>query len=282
MSDANGPQLDADALDLLDAFRDREQIPDAVHDRVWDRVAADIVAGPAEAESASSAHWARRGAVLGLLAAAAVGVLWLGGRGLMPDDVRAPGNQAGYDQVTSSPGGLTTPRDARKSSQDTAGHSASHSPAAPLPSEPSEPTSEAQPETEGVSTLEVQPRPGRATAPSRESRPSKPRGSTAPRKTPAPSEPEPKPNDTLAEENRLLGRARAALIADEPGRALTLLREHAQRFADGVLTQERRALRAVALCEAGREDEGVAAARSFLRAHPQATLARRVRSACLE
>ena len=274
MSDANGPQLDTEALDLLDAFRHQEQIPEAVHDRVWDRVATDIAAGSPGAEPASSARWARRGAVLGLLAAAAVGVLWLGGRGLVPDDVRAPGNQAGYDRLTTSPGGVTTPRDSRTSSPDLAGRSASHSaPMAPTPSEPN-------PEPEAVPIPEAEPKPARATAPRREPSPSKPRGSTSSRTTPAPSEPE--PGDTLAEENRLLGRARAALIADEPARALALLREHARRFADGVLTQERRALRAVALCEAGREDEGAAAARSFLRAHPQATLARRVRSACLE
>jgi outer membrane protein assembly factor BamD (BamD/ComL family) len=86
----------------------------------------------------------------------------------------------------------------------------------------------------------------------------------------------------LAEENRLFARARAALIDEQPEQALARLAEHARRFPEGVLSEERQALRAVALCEAGRDADGDAAAQAFLREHPQAALAQRVRSACLE
>ena len=98
----------------------------------------------------------------------------------------------------------------------------------------------------------------------------------------APREPAVDPGDDLAEENRLLGRARRALIDEQPARALAQLDEHEQRFPRGVLTEERQALRAIALCEVGREVEGTAAARLFLREHPQAALSHRVRGACLE
>jgi outer membrane protein assembly factor BamD (BamD/ComL family) len=93
--------------------------------------------------------------------------------------------------------------------------------------------------------------------------------------------PEPAPGSTLAEETRLLSRARTDLLEGQPEQALERLGEHARRFPAGLLAEERQALRAVALCEAGHDADGEAAARSFLREHPHAALAQRVRSACL-
>ena len=66
---------------------------------------------------------------------------------------------------------------------------------------------------------------------------------------------EPAPSDALAEELDLMGRAREALRRSDPGRALELLDEHALKFPEGALTQERRRSRLTALCAAGRYAE---------------------------
>jgi hypothetical protein len=282
MSHATGPRLDTDALDLLDAFRQQEQIPAAVHDRVWDRLADEVAAGPTSA--ARSARWARRGAVLGLLAAAAVAVLWLGGRALSADDTDSSSNQAGYDRATPAPEGVAERRDPEGSAATKLGAHGDHG-ADAEPSDSTEPSAQpvdapTPPQTPPSEAAgDADPTPS-ASTPSR-SKPER-RTTAIPGPTTPTEEPEPAVSDTLAEENRLLSRARAALIAEQPERALTQLAEHARRFADGILAQEREALRAVALCEADRHDEGARAARAFLKAHPQAALARRVRSACLE
>lgn len=273
MSDATGPQLDADALDLLDAFREQEQIPRALHDRVWDRVAADVT-GTGDGDSATPARWARRGAVIGLLAAAAVAVLWWGGRALSLEDGGVSGNQAEYDRSDTPPGGVAEPRQPEQATRKSTGSDTPPAPA--VTADEPEPIPQAADETTPTASASTP-----VARPSRGQPSRRVTSSTPPPSTPA-VEPAPVPSDTLAEENRLLGRARAALIAESPEQALTLLREHARRFPDGVLAQERQALRAVALCEAGHEGEGTKAARAFLRAHPQAALARRVRSACPE
>jgi hypothetical protein len=93
-------------------------------------------------------------------------------------------------------------------------------------------------------------------------------------------EPEPEPADTLAEETRLLGRARVALAESRPKAALSILDEHARRFSAGRLAPERAALRVIALCDAGRHDEGSKAAAAFLATHSGHALASRVRRAC--
>lgn len=77
---------------------------------------------------------------------------------------------------------------------------------------------------------------------------------TAPKPVAKPEPPASAPSSTaLAEEAKLLRAARVALRGRKSGVALRLLDQHDQRFADGVLTRERRALRIRALCMAGRE-----------------------------
>ena len=73
--------------------------------------------------------------------------------------------------------------------------------------------------------------------------------------------------------------ASAALTDEEPAKALRVLQDHARRFPNGALTQERRALRSIALCkqsapEARRERD------AFLSSDAQSPLAARVRDAC--
>ena len=64
--------------------------------------------------------------------------------------------------------------------------------------------------------------------------------------------------DHLAREVALLSRASSELLAARPAAALQALDEHARRFPDGVLSQERAAARARALCALGRTKEGQA------------------------
>jgi hypothetical protein len=65
-----------------------------------------------------------------------------------------------------------------------------------------------------------------------------------------------------AEESRILRAARHALSSD-PSRALALTREHAQRFPEGMLDQEREFLAIEALARLGRPGEAMAQAQKF-------------------
>jgi hypothetical protein len=267
MSDAHRsePELDADALAMLRAYRAEEQLPAELHDRVWSRVRADV--------EPSARRWLRYGAVVGVLAAAAVAVLWMGGQ-LLRGEPRAPASQAGYERGGSAPDGVVEPRVPQPAAPRAAAPGEAQ--VEPVPS----PESTVMPESvasDAAAATTSGSRNGGRRGPAdgdRRAAPSEPE--------PAPVEPTPAPGDTLAEENRLLARARAALIDGQPEQALARLGEHARRFPDGVLSEECKALRAVALCEAGRDAEGEAAAQAFLREHPRAALAPRVRSACLE
>jgi hypothetical protein len=62
--------------------------------------------------------------------------------------------------------------------------------------------------------------------------------------------------DRLAQEVPLLVRATSALSAGRPGDALKALNEHQRRFPHGILSEERRAAKAQALCSLGRLNEG--------------------------
>ncbi|HMA93477.1 MAG TPA: hypothetical protein VKP30_12370 [Polyangiaceae bacterium] len=85
---------------------------------------------------------------------------------------------------------------------------------------------------------------------------------------------------TLEAELALLGKAQHALKSGQPNDALRALDEHARRFPSGVLSAERTGVKPVALCQAGRLDEGRAAARSYLRVVPNSVLSKRIRVAC--
>ncbi|MBL9100754.1 MAG: hypothetical protein JNL82_07345 [Myxococcales bacterium] len=91
---------------------------------------------------------------------------------------------------------------------------------------------------------------------------------------------EAKPAAALAREAALLQQAQAALASERPEQALAHLATYDREFADGVLRPEHDALRAVALCAAGRTAEGEAAADVFLRGHAGSLQAERVRGAC--
>jgi hypothetical protein len=80
-------------------------------------------------------------------------------------------------------------------------------------------------------------------------------------RTAAPVEPARSPD--LAEELRLVRGAKAAVRESRAIDAIALLDEHARRFPEGQLAAERRSMRVVALCGAGRHAEAEAEARAL-------------------
>ncbi|WP_437932435.1 hypothetical protein WMF37_25305 [Sorangium sp. So ce291] len=84
----------------------------------------------------------------------------------------------------------------------------------------------------------------------------------------------------LDAEIALLRDAQQALQAGQFAQALSKLDEHASRFPRGVLSTEREASRAIALCRSGRAAPGKAIAAKLLAQNPGSPLATRVRAAC--
>jgi hypothetical protein len=85
---------------------------------------------------------------------------------------------------------------------------------------------------------------------------------------------------SLEAEVALVREARRALNANDTARAMALLDEHAARFPNGTLVQDRDALQVFATCAAGQEDAARELATVFLSRHPGSSYALSVRSAC--
>lgn len=83
---------------------------------------------------------------------------------------------------------------------------------------------------------------------------------------------------SLAEEVEALKKAREALAAGRPKRALTALNAYEQRFRGGRLSLEAEVLRIEALARSGEAEAARARAASFLAAHPSSPYAVRVRA----
>ena len=88
--------------------------------------------------------------------------------------------------------------------------------------------------------------------------------------------------DSLRDELRLLERARVALDAREPTRALGNLDEYAQRFPVGSMGIEASALRIETLLALGRPSAAQALAQAFLARYPKSPAAMRVRGLVAE
>jgi hypothetical protein len=111
------------------------------------------------------------------------------------------------------------------------------------------------------------------------------RGETRPAETASvpvvTSAPAPRPAlDSLDPELTVLRQAQEDLRAGLPAQALRRLDEYDRRFGKGTLNEERRAIGAIAFCQAHPGPAAQAQAERFLRAAPQSPLAGRVRSAC--
>jgi hypothetical protein len=90
------------------------------------------------------------------------------------------------------------------------------------------------------------------------------------------------PGSTLRAETELIARAQRALQHDAGAEALAALAQHAARHRDGLLVQEREALRLIALCSLRRPVEASALRRQFVRSWPDSPLLPRVADACRE
>jgi hypothetical protein len=92
----------------------------------------------------------------------------------------------------------------------------------------------------------------------------------------------PRTTPDLEGEARLLEQADADLRRGDAHAALARLEEHAAKYPAGALREEREGVRVVALCRAGRDQEGRQAAERFLARSPRSALATRIRAACGE
>ena len=97
-----------------------------------------------------------------------------------------------------------------------------------------------------------------------------PSGVTTPRPTPTP------PEDGMSQEVALLSRAAAALRAGRASDALRVINEHQRKFPNGVLSVERRAVRAQALCSLKRVAEGRAELAQLAQNLPAAARAKQI------
>ena len=80
------------------------------------------------------------------------------------------------------------------------------------------------------------------------------------------------PQESYRAELRLLQRAHTAYAGHDYGDALVVIAEHARRFPNGHLAEDREALRVKALIGAGRTEEANAAAVSFAHRFPRSVL----------
>lgn len=97
----------------------------------------------------------------------------------------------------------------------------------------------------------------------------------------APSTTAPKPmRPSIDSERALIDAINLALGRNDAAEALAQVREHAARFPKGTFTEDREALRVVALCRLGRASEADRARTNFLSRWPSSMHAARVRAAC--
>jgi hypothetical protein len=258
---------DVGALDehehaLLSAYREQHAMPSERRERVWASLAAGVPPGGGESALASSTEpWlASSGAaaakstrpalltgLLGLLGAASLTLALIGWSSVREREAGEPA----------------------QASADVGAHASEPAPL-PVAAPPRATTSmPAAPRVEPAALRE----PIAATPPS-EPEPPRPRPRARPRDTsgePAPS---------LGRERALIEQVHAALAEGDTATARARLDEHARDYAEGVFVQEREALAAIVDCKSGALEPGRELAEEFLRAHPHAVLAARVRRAC--
>ena len=119
-------------------------------------------------------------------------------------------------------------------------------------------TNEAAPVATATNTISVDDLPSAPKAPA----------TAAPKKTAAASDP--------AEEARMVAQIDEALRSSDTARALAHADEHAKKFPNGVLVEEREGGRAIARCMAGSRSS----ADAFLAAHPRSPMRVRILAAC--
>lgn len=289
-------ELDEQAAGMLASFRQQEQIPGALHDRVWARVDADV-AGAAVSTAVIAGPWIRRALIGTVAAAAAAALVWVSADALTTSKPEAAPVQAAHGARMERTSGQAAPgevaRPAGERSPDA--HNATPEPGTqgsaapdPVPTPIPDPAVDTpnrvdarHPPTAGNPTVErptdVGPSPSRTRRNSgaADRKPGKSGKSVA-----TPDSTTTSPVSTLGQELALIQQARQALLQHAPARATESLREHGKKFPKGAMAQERRALLAIAACEGNDRAAGRQRAEAFLGKHPTAALADRVRTAC--
>lgn len=255
---------DAGALDehehaLLSAYREQHAMPSERRERVWASLVAGVPPGGGESALASSTEpWlassgvaaaksTRPALLTGLLVAASLTLALIGWSSLREHEAGEP-TQASADAGVhaSEPAPLPVAAPPRA--------------ATPMPTAPRvEPAAVREPIVTAPSEPEPTPRP-------------------RPRARPRTTSPE--PTASLGRERALIEQVHAALAEGDTASARARLDEHARDYAEGVFVQEREALAAIVECKSGALERGRELADEFLRAHPHAVLAARVRRTC--
>ena len=109
---------------------------------------------------------------------------------------------------------------------------------------------------------------------------SEPSASAAPGRSASPVGEVPKPGIEIRQEVALLSKAQAALSRGRPQEALAALAEHAARFPQGALAEERAATRARTLCALGRTREAEAELKRMAKLNPASAYLARARESC--
>lgn len=249
---------DPRARAMLRAYRETTGYAPRERDALWGRIESSLdgaEAGPAlEGPPSAMPRWLLLGVGVGVAVVAAAVLLWAPWRGTPSPRDRS--QQAPRTRREPAPQRVEPPRP----------------PAVGVtPTEPGSPTTGAE---TSASPPAPPPQPG----------PADPRGrsrATTRRTQSPPAEPPPASTvDELRAELVLIAKARQALRAEDPRRALEVLDAHARAFPQGQMREDRLVLRIEALCAAGKAPQASAEARLFLRGYPGSAHAQRVRDAC--
>lgn len=268
-----------------EAYRHREGPSKQQRAEMWEGIEELISAGqsgPRLIEPAARSNapaWARSVAIVAAVAAA-VALLWAVADfgGVM---VQASGSTSGSQAIdqakTAEDGGRAVQRQS-KGGRATADPRPTQSATVPMSVAPLEVVP-----TGTVAVAPTDPRSASTKPPEKTKRTRTPDSPVAEAEPPPSPEPavqvEPEPT-TIVEEAAVLRRARAALASGEASRALTLVREHARRFSDGVLAPERGLLEVDVLCQLDRVDDARAAANRYAKRFPDSGWNARIARSC--
>ncbi len=262
-------QLTPEARAIIDAASVAEAPPARAKKRIHAAILAGIATGAAEGTAGAGAATAS--------AAAGWGV---GLKLLLPLMIAGFGAGGAYVAGVFDAGVEDAGEQSAVSSQQSAVNRSEPPPATepmaatePMPTTESEPMPTTEPEPAGSAE------PAPVAEPAPEPKPKKiARAKPRPKHLPAPV-PALATASSIAEEMRLIGRARKALGAGDNAAAVAIAAEHAQRFPSGQLTQERDAVRVRARCNRG-DANARGAAEKFLARWPKSPYAAQVRGSC--
>lgn len=256
---------------LLAEYRNAEDIPADVEDRIWSVVGADELAEGLEPNlDAVPPRRSRRRVIAWVGAAAAIAAALVAAWEL-------GGQRAERERAGASPEAAVMHNEDREPGADAREVAPPASFRATPPSE-----TVAEPPTDETSPGPSGPDEPSASDDSRASQSTSPvapsRGNRA-RPPRAPDAPAPSPASSLDAERELVARAWRSLARGDEAAALSTAAEHRRRFDQGLLAPERDAIEVIARCRRG-DPDGPRRAAAFHRAQPRSPLATRVDEAC--